>query len=1007
MLAAFGLDITPTNDRPTGSGGSVQVMEESPGNDGMVRLDSSALAMADIARLTGGGLAISGVVAILRDVARALEYAHARGIVHRDIKPENILLSGSTAVVTDFGIAKALSASRNQVGATLTSVGTSIGTPAYMAPEQIAGDPNLDHRVDLYALGCVAYELLTGRSPFGDRAPQRMLAAHLSETATSVSVLRPDCPPALARLVGQLLEKDPADRPASATEVMRVLDESGTSSSPMNSMQGPGRFWRMLAMWAGATVAVAILAKAAVVGIGLPDWTFPGAVGLMMLGLPPLLITGYVKQVARRAARATPTLTPGGTMMGRAPSGTMATIALRANPHLSWRKTTRAGMITMGGFVLLVVGYMVTRQLGIGPAASLFASGALAAEDKVLLVEFTAAPEDSALAPIVVEAVRAAMSQSTAVQVLAQSDVVNALQQMERPKESRITGEIAREVAARTGARAILGGRLARIGGGYAVSVELTSADQGVTLASYQGTAAGAQDLLPVVDELTKKLRGKLGESLKRVQQAVPLQQATTASLEALKRFTEATRANDIDQDYDRAVRAAREAVALDSTFALAWRKLSVALFNARGPLLAQDSAIEQAARYADKLPPREKYLVLGQFYDRHGTLADRGKALATYQSAYAIDSTDRVVANQLTLLFAFRGQSDSALRYSRRQYQIEPIPTNRIKLAQTLIGAGRPDESAALLDSIRVADPAAMAASVQWHNTHAMVALQRGERDTALADLQVGRNSSSVPMQLNALGSIATIEATAGRLSRAEALYAERGALQASREGQARIDGLIEARGDILFRGKVAAGAARLDAIVAGSQWAAAPAVERPYYQVVFLYARAAAPAKARQVLARWRADLPELTRAPTMKATIASAEGEIALAEGNGAEAVRQFRLAAVEEDGEPTQCMACVDYQLGLAFDRLGQRDSARAAFERYLAFPVVRRGGFDAIALAAVEKRLGELYDAGNNRDKAIQHYEAFVTLWGKADAELQPGVASVRKRLKELQGQEKP
>jgi serine/threonine-protein kinase len=124
-------------------------------------------------RLTGGGLPIADVLAILRDVSKALAYAHARNIVHRDIKPDNVLLSGGTAVVTDFGIAKALSASRTAgVGATLTSVGTSIGTPAYMAPEQVAGDPNFDHRVDLYALGCMAQELLTGKPPFADRSPR-------------------------------------------------------------------------------------------------------------------------------------------------------------------------------------------------------------------------------------------------------------------------------------------------------------------------------------------------------------------------------------------------------------------------------------------------------------------------------------------------------------------------------------------------------------------------------------------------------------------------------------------------------------------------------------------------------------------------------------------------------------------------------------------------------------------------------------------------------------------
>ena len=130
-----------------------------------------------------GPLPIAETVNLLRDIARALAYAHERGIVHRDIKPENVLLTGDAAVVTDFGIAKAISAARTMPGdATLTSAGTSIGTPAYMAPEQVAGEPATDPRADFYSFGCLAYELLTGEPPFHQMPLHRLLAAHLSET---------------------------------------------------------------------------------------------------------------------------------------------------------------------------------------------------------------------------------------------------------------------------------------------------------------------------------------------------------------------------------------------------------------------------------------------------------------------------------------------------------------------------------------------------------------------------------------------------------------------------------------------------------------------------------------------------------------------------------------------------------------------------------------------------------------------------------------------------------
>src|SRR5689334_19081059 len=123
-------------------------------------------------------LPIGEAVRILRDVCDALAYAHGHGIVHRDVKPDNSLLSGKHALVTDFGVAKAVSSSSG--GATLTSLGMALGTPAYMAPEQAAGDPNVDHRADLYAVGALGYELLAGRTPFGGLSPQGMLAAQVT-----------------------------------------------------------------------------------------------------------------------------------------------------------------------------------------------------------------------------------------------------------------------------------------------------------------------------------------------------------------------------------------------------------------------------------------------------------------------------------------------------------------------------------------------------------------------------------------------------------------------------------------------------------------------------------------------------------------------------------------------------------------------------------------------------------------------------------------------------------
>ena len=178
-----------------------------------------------------GDFTITECVSILRDVARALSYAHAAGVVHRDIKPDNVLLSHGAAVVTDFGIAKALSDSRSEAGSSITQTGTSLGSPAYMAPEQVAGDPNVDHRADLYAFGCMGYELLTGEPPFTADSPQRVFAAHLTQKPRPLATRRRDVPRPVAAMIMQCLEKEPADRPQGAAEILSALESASTSDS--------------------------------------------------------------------------------------------------------------------------------------------------------------------------------------------------------------------------------------------------------------------------------------------------------------------------------------------------------------------------------------------------------------------------------------------------------------------------------------------------------------------------------------------------------------------------------------------------------------------------------------------------------------------------------------------------------------------------------------------------------------------------------------------------------
>src|SRR5256712_11454821 len=184
-------------------------------------------------------LPVGEPVRILPDVCDALAYAHGHGIVHRDVKPDNVLLSGKHALVTDFGVAKAVSSSTGTGSGTLTSLGMALGTPAYMAPEQAAGDPNLDHRADLYAVGALGYELLAGRPPFGGLSPQGMLAAQGTTTPDPVTHHRDTRPPPPAALIMRCLAKHPADRPQSAEELVGQLEAMATPTGATTPEQAP------------------------------------------------------------------------------------------------------------------------------------------------------------------------------------------------------------------------------------------------------------------------------------------------------------------------------------------------------------------------------------------------------------------------------------------------------------------------------------------------------------------------------------------------------------------------------------------------------------------------------------------------------------------------------------------------------------------------------------------------------------------------------------------------
>ena len=950
-------------------------------------------------RLLTGALPISEVTSVLRDVARALGYAHSRGVVHRDIKPDNVLVSGGAAVVTDFGLAKAISAARSEVAsATLTQMGMSIGTPSYMAPEQAAGDPDVDHRADLYSLGCLAFELLTGRMVFTDRTPQRILAAHMAEAPPLIGKLRRDCPPPLAQLVMQLLRKDPGERPQSATDVIAQLDAVSTSGStsamPSALVAGPRRLWVMLAAYAAVFAGVVLVAKAAVVVIGLPDWVVTGAIIVMSLGLPALLATAYVQRVTHRIVTATPTLTPGGTMSHK-PQGTMATMAVKVSPHVSWRRTIRGGYYALGGFAVLVAVVMVLRAFGIGPAASLFAAGTLKANDPLLVAEFGSSGADSTIGRTLSDAVRADLGQSGDIAVLGDREELAALARMQRASGTRVLLPVARELAQREGIRAIVDGDVKPIGTGYLVTLRLVTTDSLQELARYHGGANSPAELIATLGTLTRQLRGKIGESLRKVQGSPRLEEASTASLPALQKFSEARRALFIDGDGTHFVSAMRQAIALDSTFASAYVALSTELGNRGG---AEDEVSRLAARaYAlrDRVPEFER-LRIEQNYFQSGPVEVRSlvRERQAILARLALRPDNYSALDHLALNEEWSGNhraGDSLHRLAiAHAGEFASYPVSN--LVKTLLNNERLTAAESL-----IAAPANRKI-LAGYTLRTLVA--RGFADSAVTLAKAEMDTTHEAFNRAYLATfLRALESERGKLRDADRMGAlvVKAASDRGATGAAELNAIARARRIALILGDREGATRLLDSLVASGVVARTPFLDRPYAPLVMAYANSGRPDRARSFLAELEKQSAG-DRDARIGWRLRLARADVAIAERRWDDAVREVSTVA-------GMCIHCFTVRRAAAYDGKQNADSALALYEKFAKSAQrepVQSAEMDEFAFTLAWRRIGELYEARGDIPSALQAYERFVSLWKAADPELQPQVRDVRGRIARLQ-----
>jgi tetratricopeptide (TPR) repeat protein len=479
------------------------------------------------------------------------------------------------------------------------------------------------------------------------------------------------------------------------------------------------------------------------------------------------------------------------------------------------------------------------------------------------------------------------------------------------------------------------------------------------------------------------------------VQASPPLAQVTTSSYEALRAYTDGARAFDAEHDFQKAIPLLRQAVAIDTGFATAWRKLGTAYANAGYPQSLVDSAVTKAFLLRSRLTENERYLAEGYYY-LNGRGHDREKGLAAYQALLA--RGDSVyAANNIGVVYSTRrdwavAESYFRMSLSKQHDNMIPLPN----LVAILLTEGK-----------RAAADSFLA-----------IGLARLPNNPTLLELTIGRSfldghydrteqqfdsldraTTSADVRMTTRKDLAMMAILRGRLTEGERKMREASAMahEAGYTAQPLSDSIQFVLADEWFRGDRAHAIARLDAALAAMPLSSIPLQDRPYADLATAYARGGRPDRARAVLAEVR-QLGDtaLLRAhePELHATL----GEIALAENRPRDAIAEFRAGDRASDGPVYEDPLVVLTRLGRAFDQANEPDSAIAVYEQYVQTRYVYRGGDDYLMLVPIRKRLGELYEAKGDTARAMPHYAAFVNLWKNADPELQPAVAEVRRRM---------
>lgn len=793
--------------------------------------------------------------------------------------------------------------------------------------------------------------------------------------------------------------------------------------------------WQVLGIYlAGSWVALQV-AREVTESVGLPEWVPGAAIVLLVIGFPIVMATAFVQKGAVGSdawggaeassrpeggparAGSTPVGEAAGAAGGvgdpAAASGAEASVAplsagsvaggkSRSRRLFTWRNAIAGGL---GAFALLglaTAAYMAMRTLGIGPAGTLVAKGVLDERERVLVADFSSASGDSSLDTAVTEAFRVDLSQSPAVVVVEPARVATVLGRMNRDPGERLALPLALEVAQREGIKAVVGGQVDAAGSGYVLTASLVMSANGETVASAREAAADPDEVIGAIDDLSYRLRERIGESLRSIHNTPSLERVTTPSLDALRYYSQSERAVLMQGEQERAFALLEEAVALDTAFAMAWRKLGVMLANRGEERSRSLEALERALAHADRLPDRERFLTQASYYQATG---EREKAVTALETLLEIDPDDTFALHNLAVLNEQLRDPARAEELYLAAYANDSVALTLSNLAMARASQGKwkeAEETLARYRELHSHNPVGVARS-------ANLASARFDYEVA-AELyrQLAReHGDNLYWRGQASYGLAGLAAATGQVVRAVELLQEAGDVAESREvpAEAVRAACYAALLRLTVTGDSAGAIGVVEAALAETSLAQVDPLDRPYLELAAVYALAGEVGRARETLAEFEEAVPSMVQTGFSPMNHHFVRGELALAEGRHADAADAFRRA---DDGF---CSSCALPRLALALERAGQVEEALITYEQYLEMPDPGRLGWvgqpivwpygDWLFLGPTYERLGQLYDERDEVEKAAEYYARFVELWAEADAALQPRVRAAQERLEEI------